>query len=738
MNIKTTLILVLLLAVVGLSFYLMQQRDPGVPVSGEPRETAGEAVFAGDDAFTAAQVRRITLEQDGQTIELARRDGEWYQVAPVLVKLNNFAGPQNIAEAAAELRYLNRFTPGEGDKPTLADVRLDPPAITATLTLEKTADDGEGEPTTSQHTIRLSSRPVGGSGYALINDRPQVHVVRDGLHNAALAQKPRQWRARSLDAPTAEQATRVQLRHANTDVSLHKIDGQWFLDDRRTQRADRGAVAGLLDAVKAIYIKDFAADAPPSLSPFGLDKPDLTLTLHRPGLDDKPAVEHTLSLGGSADLANTATYAMFLTRRGDAPPIGDHVVFSVNNSSLKALRPTTDDLRDPKLTPVARFDISALRIERYTGETIDLERDGSEYRFAESDAADTPPFAPDRQATNALLDAILNTQAAGYLPGYTPQTPRLATLELATRGGGESIAVFAGDDEHVVTLRADETVGYRVKRRDLEPLFQPRLSLRDRSVAQVNLQDVTAITVARPDGTFTFARDQGQDDAWTLQGEDDYDRPAFEALRNELINLRAEHWLAEPVTIENGHTLSVARGDTEPLVLRVNADTGEATREGEAQAFVVSDRVLDALTAEFRPRKVLGFAAAAITAVTLSEGDTTIQVTRGEGGHYVAASGEALDQAAAAGLFDTLAGLEAKRFHAPDALNLDTVAPTRTLSLQTADATHTLALWAASSNELNAPLARLGDGLLIELSQPDGQKLLADLRAEPAPPVAAD
>jgi hypothetical protein len=740
MNIKTTLILVLLLAVVGLTFYLMQQRDPGVPDPERETRSAGEPVFTGDAAFTAEQVRRITLEQEGQTIELARRNGDWYQVAPVLVKLNNRAGPQNIAEAAAELSYINRFEPGAGDKPTLEDVRLDPPALTATLTIEKPAEEEDGEPTSAEHTIKLSSRPVGGSGYALIDDRPRVYVVLDGLHNAALAQKPKQWRARSLDAPTAAQADRVQLAHGNTDVTLHKLDGDWFIGDEGTQRADQAAVTGLLDAVKAIYVKEFAADAPESLAPFGLDDPQATLHVHRPGLEDKPAVQHSLTIGGAADLAETASYAMWVTQRGDEPAVGRGVVFSVNNNSLKALRPTTDDLRDPTITPVERFDITGLRIERETGQTIHLLRDGSTYRFADNDSGDTPPFEPDRQAANALLDAILNTNAAGYLPGYTPQTPRLATIDLTTRtgDGGESIAVYDGpDDEHVVTLRSGETVGYRIKRSDLEPVFAPLLSLRDRSVAQVDLSTVRRITVERPDGTFTFdrAQDPADDDAWTLNGEPAYDGPAFETLRNELINLRAERWLAEPVSIDGGITLTVQREQQEPLVLRVNPARGEATRTGEERAFVLPDRVLEALEAEFRPRTVLKVDAAAIESVTIAEADDTQQVTRDSTGRYVDGAGEALNQSAAAGLFDTLAGLEAERFRAPDTVKLDLAQPQRTLTIATADATHTLALWQASQNDFNVPMGRLDEGLPFDLPPEDGEKLLADMQTQAAPPT---
>jgi len=742
MNIKTTLILVLLLVVVGLTFYLMQQRDPGVPEPGDEPGAAGEPVFTDDAAFTAEQVRRITLEQDGQTVELARRDGDWYQVAPVRVKLNDRAGPQNIAEAAAELSYINRFEPGAGGKPTLADVRLDPPAVTATLTIEKPAEDEDGEPTTLQHTIKLSSRPVGGSGYALINDRPRVHVVLDGLHNAALAQKPNKWRVRSLDAPTAAQADRVRLEHGNTDVTLHKLDGNWFLDEAGTQRADPAAVAGLLDAVKAIYVKTFVADDPDSLAPFGLDDPGVTLHIERPGLEDKPAVHHTLTVGGAADLAETASYVMWVTKRGDEPAIGQNVVFSVNNNALKALRPTTDDLRDPTLTPARRIDVTGLRIERDTGQTIHLLREGSTYRFAENESGDTPPFTPDRKAADTLLDAVLNTQAVGYLPGYTPQTPRLATIDLATRSGdgGESIAVYDGpDDQHLITLRSGESVGYSVKRSDLESAFAPLLSLRDRSVAQVDLGAVSRITVERPDGTFTFERaeDEADDDAWTLRGEPAYDGPAFETLRNELINLRAERWLAEAVSIDGGITLTVQRDGQEPLVLRVNRATGEATRTGEDRAFVLPDRVLEALEAEFRARTVLEIDADAIESVTISEAGAATRVAQDNAGQYVDAAGEALNPSAAAGLFDALAGLEAVRFRALEAVKLDPDAPQRTLTIDTADATHTLSLWSASQNDYNVPMGRLNDGMLFELNPDVGAKLFADVRAEAAPPMPA-
>ncbi len=720
MNIKTTLVLLVLLAIVGGAFFYIKQGGGTAPGFPTPGAGDGSPVF---DKLQPQRISRITLTRDGQTAELSREGSEWYQVSPVYFRLSDQAGPADIVEAVATLAYLDRFTPGAAGKPDLATVGLSPAYATLTvyapaIGLDPAGTTNEG----STHTVRLSSRPVGGAGYAQIDDDPRVYVVKDTLHNTALGRQARDWRARTLPVPEPVQVSAVEVTHGGTIARLHKVDNTWYLNDAKDERADSQAVAALIDAVKAIYIMDFSADAPASLAPFGLDAARATIAITTPGIDQQPDTTRIIRVGGAADMQDQSFYANWSQQRGEQT-LGGDVIFSIRASAAAALQPSIDGLRDPQLTTLKPHEIRAIQIKRPSGEKLHLLQSGSALAFAEP----APPYPPDRGAWRQLLDAITKSGAIGYLPNYEPTEP-VATVTLNPGSDSrqtDAFTLYAGEDnEHLVAVRDGESIGYMVRQSALSPLFGSALTFRNRTLLEINPDNLRSISLKRPDGTFNFER--GAEDVWQLNGSPAYDQPNFEALRNELVSLSASRWLdqAGDPAREIELTLTLNSGQTHTL--SVNAETGEGTLTELDHTFILPDRMRDILASEFRHRAVITLAADQISRLTVTDGEQSLPITQQHG--VFRSEGATIDQQAAAGLFDTVAGLHAERFHHVDAVALDPAAPVRVLLIESRDAERTLKLWPRESNHRNKPMARLGDSpYLFELREADAARLNAAL-----------
>src|SRR5690606_12920214 len=105
MNLKTTLVLVILLVVVGAFFWFVERESPpgDTPVA-PTAPTAGKAVFDQDD-IPSDQVQSITIERNGKTVVFAKEDGDWYQTKPLRFPLNNWS----VDVVASELGRLVYF-----------------------------------------------------------------------------------------------------------------------------------------------------------------------------------------------------------------------------------------------------------------------------------------------------------------------------------------------------------------------------------------------------------------------------------------------------------------------------------------------------------------------------------------------------------------------------------------------------------------------------------------------------
>ena len=725
MNFRTTIVLLVLLIVVGAFFFMMERSDDGgYDEPGDAGDSRiGTALFEAD-TFDAEAVAKVAIESDDKTVVLEKDGEDWKQVEPVRFAMNSWSA-KRFGSSTADLRYVERFTPGDDDQPGLDQTGLSDPKATLTLTL--------GGDVKTTHTIKLGKTlSIGGRGYLMLGDDPNVYIVNDALHELVLNEKPGSWRNKSLSAPKEGEADRITLTRNGRAIELVKTDGNWALGAADRGRVATKAVADLCEAVGRIYIGEFVKDQPQDLSIYGLDQPTTVLQIQIPPVTDsadEPQVT-TLRIGAAADLKKERFFATIA-------PDGD-VVFTISKTDAEKLAKSVDDLRDPRITLVQLHEVNEIKIAQASGTQIGLIRDGQDWKF---NAAENPPYTPDGKVVSDLIDAIIEAEANAYTgaPGSDPLVT--VTLTAGSRPEPDVLKVFESEKKqrHVV-VRNNETTGYLVPSNKLEGLFKPVLSLRQRTVIAPTMDRANRISITRPDGlVFAFSRtvpetpkETDEDKpvptaspgAWQLDGHQAFESEALDELIEAVDPLRADRWIEDPIPSVGTLEFVIATADGESNTVHVDPGSRRAAADGIDGAFEVSKSLMDALDAEFRDRTVLQAANDDIQQVTIARNGQTVTIKKDADDKYVSAGGATkIDQASAGGVFDTVAGLRVERYiSAPE--KQDAVA---TITVQTTEASYVLKLAEGNTGTIDPAT----DGLnWFTLSDDSVEKLTADVIEE--------
>ncbi len=726
MNFKTTILLLVLLVVVGGAFFLIESKsDKDLDDRETPEAAQAEGTALLDEQkFSPDAIRKVTVETEGKTIEIERDGDTWRQTAPVRFELSDWSA-KRIGESAGELRYVQALKPGSKDAPPPGEVGLDPPKAVVTFHLDQ---DGKK----STHTIKVGDKlSFGGRGYVMINDDKRVYVVNsDDLHGQVTLEKITDMRKKSIDAPSDGEADHVSYVRDGQPIEMIKTDGQWAFGPPASGRVDSAAVKKLTESVGSIYIDKFVADEPASLAIYGLDRPQVvvTITSSAPadagdGADgddaaeeDEPADTFTqkvkrLRIGGPVDLKQEKYFATW----GGADEPYD-VVFQINKSYVEKFTETLDDFRDARITPLGRADMREVQIARDDPPGFKLIYSEGRWSFAEPG----PGYAADTGECGKLVDAIVQAEAESYQPNAQPEAGPVVTITLAGIGRTEpdvlkvyvATAEEGGESPGYVVLRNNETTGYVVTADELKLALAPPLDFRQREVIAFEKDTINGLSITRADGVvFDFERpfvtpetpeaaeaaDADSADAeagtetetadenvespaavpplkprpgpWALAGFDQFEQSALNAALRQLDPLTAERWVASAGELNQTVSVTLTTIDGDEAVMAIDAASREAIIKGikdgktfELAAFEVTEDAFEKFDAEFRTRTVLDLATADIEKVTVTRGASAITVSKDTAGNYSGGDGEAMDESAAGGLFDTLTGLRAARF----------------------------------------------------------------------------
>ncbi|MBI3086494.1 MAG: DUF4340 domain-containing protein [candidate division NC10 bacterium] len=403
MNVRTTLILAILVALLG-GYYVWSLRQP------KP-ETGNPTVFAFDDKA----VQEVTITRDGRTIGL-RRDGEtWRLTRPVEARADQ--APAAALVASLTLARIERIV--EEKPASLADFGLEPPAVTISLKVRDKA-----EPIS---LLLGKTSPTGSWVYAKRGDSPAVLMVPATL-KGDLEKTPTDLRDKTIVSLDSTKATRIELKSKDSFIVAAKSGTEWWLESASggiKVKADGAAIDRLVRAVGDLKAKEFVAEGAIDIARYGLTRPDYRVTVSE---QDAPTSK-TVLIARKTAKPGKASKAPAPTPEPDQAYVaveGGKQVFLVEGKILEALKRSPLDLRDKRLLSFEIKDVKGLRLA-WPDATIALEKEGDNWKLTQPQVAtaDSGKALDLIYSVNGLRFKDIATEKPGDLVRYGLAKPQV-------------------------------------------------------------------------------------------------------------------------------------------------------------------------------------------------------------------------------------------------------------------------------------------------------------------------
>ncbi len=533
---QTTAVLAAILIALGAFYYVYEVR---LGPDREKIEGRKGRVFAAEPA----DVTEVEIKRTDSTVKLKREGDGWQILEPVNARGDR--GPIDETVTSVTTARMDREI--EADPKALGDFGLDRPAAEVTLRLKDGKHIG----------LALGAKsPTGVWVYARETGKPAVFVVGDSVLKDT-TRPVADFRDKTVLAFDQRDVTGLEIDTRDDKIALEQADGRWKLTKPRALPADSDTVGNFLEKLRAARVKAFAADAPRSLEPFGLDKPvRLEIQTGR----DRDRATKTLLIG-RADSDKKGVYAM-------RP--GESTVMLIPDETWAAVPKNVAVLRDKTLVGFDRDKVTRVEIESPKG-VVTLAKEGERWKITAPEA-----LAADQVEAGAVLFKLRDLRAQAFLTEDASGIPRYLgkptvrvniteqgasaprTLLLAPsperRGGAPSAyAALAGQGPVVL-----------VDGRALEELGRSLDDLRDRTLLPgLEPRDIKRMRV-RAGGQTVVVERSGESDWKLVEGG----RGAAKAatVDNLLYALRALKW----------KTVAAPTGD-EPAKYGLDAPTLEVT-----------------------------------------------------------------------------------------------------------------------------------------------------------------
>jgi hypothetical protein len=480
---RTTLVLAVLLALVGGTYYFAEVRGGG------RREEGPRKVYA----FKADDVDEVALTTRTGAVTVKRDGDGWKLLRPVEAKADKTA-VQALVTALAEVR---RERDVEEAPKNLGDFGLDRPSLTVTVKLKA----GGAPPA----LLLGEKNPTGASAYAKLGDQPAVFLVYEST-NRDLAKGMTELRDKTVLAFETDQVKRIELARQGEAMTLEKAGAsEWRVAAPVAARADGAKVRELLDRLRAARVKEFGEEKPKALAPLGLDPAEVRvgLTIER----DKETSTQTL-LVGRRDGQRKLHYA----KRQEADN-----VFLLEEAAVKDL-PRLADVRDKRL----------VTFDRDKAERVELVTDGRPLAFARVKAERWEIEQPTQERADtqtvrdffakleaAKVKAFVAEEGASLKPFGLERPPVRLNLWEKDAKAPKTIALSKAkkDPGYYATVDGTKAVGL-LEAATVQAFLKTPADLKDKSLFDLEPKDVAKVLLKRPGLTLRVEKVK---DKWTLQ-----------------------------------------------------------------------------------------------------------------------------------------------------------------------------------------------------------------------------
>ncbi len=530
------------------------------------------------------RIEWIQMERGDVLIECSKASGEWRLTRPADAPVNAAVVERMIAGmAAVERGELIRAETLIERGLTPADYGFDEPRARITF------KNNRGTFT----WLIGRDAPLGEMLYVMSADGGDIIAAPKTLLNL-VPEDPAWIRDRSLFASKAGAVRGIDLRRAGGFLQLRQSDGDWMIQQPHVGRADRLGVNTLIEKMLSARIGRFIDDKPTDLTIYGLEEASLELTLFT-----ESGETQTLRIGKVLPEQPELRYAKW---------VDDYSVFTVPAEWAATFELDGDTLRNRKVMDEQLNRISSLTIT--AGERqIELVQTNNQWQVIRPARWDAEP---------ASIRAILEAIGSSIIQEFVDNPSALQAEQIANAPW----TITFGTDQEKHTLRIAQPLadGRLMMQRDDEasfyitegallntPFIEP-LFYRNRTVLQIDPQQIQAITLQTGEEEFRVENLNGQ-----YAAADRTQKPVANAvftLIAELTGLRTEQYVAfnpDSLTaygLDNPSTrLSITLTGTNMLghvlLLGGSAEGGRfAMLQGQPVIFVLPETSADALTQE--------------------------------------------------------------------------------------------------------------------------------------------
>jgi hypothetical protein len=338
---------------------------------------------------------------------------------------------------------------------------------------------------------------------ALTAPGDQVYVKVVGIEGVSivdanllklLPRTPNDWRDTALVNLQSALFDRIAVSNAAAAFELQRNSSNllWRMTRPLAVRADTARIGEALQRLHTTRVTKFVTDDLSDLDPFGLNTPQLELTLAQ-GTN----VVATLQFGRSPTNDSTLVYA----RR-----LGLNTIVTVPAKSLEAWHEPLNVFRDPRLVTFTR---PVDQLEFRNGESFTLQRAASNsWRIVGSDLPVDSGFVDEVIATlgNLRIAQFKDSITESDLPRYGLVEPvrQMVISATVTNGGATTtnqvlatLAFGAAEEERIFARRADENSVYGVHLEDYARLPVAAWQLRERQLWNFSAGEVVRLFVTQ-------------------------------------------------------------------------------------------------------------------------------------------------------------------------------------------------------------------------------------------------
>jgi uncharacterized protein DUF4340 len=318
MNFKTTIVLLVLLAALGI--YMLATRSSSTPsdIPVKPAEAKKLLDIKSEDvtkiSITAADGKVTTLEKPGF---------DWQITSPIKGAADN----GTVTQLLGDITGLT--SQGQLDASKKSDNGLDHPSFTVELT-------------TKDKTTKLlvGDKSLGKTLAVLVNANTQPDVVDASLY-ASLDKKPSAYRKTRLITAGTESIRQIEITRGKDILRLEKTGETWQITAPSKMPADSSSVENILFAITNLTAGSFDDDDTPADA--GLTKPRIAVWFSSTAPSTQPTsspATHptgtTIKLGGYENV----------TEKNILASVDDGPIVIVPATTIDSFRKTALDLRD--------------------------------------------------------------------------------------------------------------------------------------------------------------------------------------------------------------------------------------------------------------------------------------------------------------------------------------------------------------------------------------------------------